>query len=143
VATTASQVATAITAIDATGDNQQQSNVIHALGTGPLIEQYEAAIPSTRQLLVALGVQSEHGQVPPENGVYIGDIGDNQAQVLVVIDLVVVGQVVKTVPNQYLRIHLVKLDGMWKVDNVENLNVALAASAGPQSPTTSTSSSSG
>src|SRR4051794_36237382 len=131
VATTAARAAEAMTAIDANSDNQQQADAMHALGTGPLIEQYDQAIPATRQLLVALNVTSEHGQVT-DNGVYVGDIDGNQAQVIVVIDLVVVGQVTKVIPSQYLRIHLVKLDGQWKVDNVENLNVALAATGDAQ-----------
>src|SRR3954447_7943787 len=135
VATTAARAAEAMTAIDANSDNQQQADAVHALGTGPLIEQYDQAIPATRKLLVALNVTSEHGQVT-DNGVYVGDIDGNQAQVIVVIDLVVVGQVTKVIPSQYLRIHLVKLDGEWKVDNVENLNVALAASGGGTGPAT-------
>src|SRR4051794_21509802 len=135
VATTAARAAEAMTAIDANSDNQQQADAVHALGTGPLIEQYDQAIPATRQLLVALNVTSEHGQVT-DNGVYVGEIDGNQAQVIAVIDLVVVGQVTKVIPNQYLRIHLVKLDGAWKVDNVENLNVALAASGGGTGPAT-------
>lgn len=135
VATTAARAAEAMTAIDANSDNQQQADAVHSLGTGPLIEQYDQAIPATRQLLVALNVTSEHGQVT-DNGVYVGEIDGNQAQVIAVIDLVVVGQVTKVIPNQYLRIHLVKLDGAWKVDNVENLNVALAASGGGTGPAT-------
>jgi hypothetical protein len=133
VATTAARAAEAMTAIDANSDNKQQADAVHALGTGPLVEQYDEAIPATRKLLVALNVTSEHGQVT-ENGVYVGEIDGNQAQVIVVIDLVVVGQATKVIPNQYLRVHLVKLDGAWKVDNVENLNVALAASGGQSAP---------
>jgi hypothetical protein len=120
-----------MTAIDANSDNHEQADAVHALGTGPLIEQYDQAIPATRKLLVALNVTSEHGQVQ-DNGVYVGEIDGNQAQVIVVLDLVVVGQATKVIDNQYLRVHLVKLDGVWKVDNVENLNVALAATGNGQ-----------
>ena len=127
VATTATQVVEAMFVVDANSDNKAQSEVVHALGTGPLIEQYDTVIPKTRDLLKTLGVASEHGQVT-NDGVYIGDVTGGQAQVVVVIDLVVVGQVTKVVPSQYLQVHLVKLDGVWKVDNIENVNVALAAS---------------
>jgi hypothetical protein len=137
VATVAAQVAEAMTAIDATGDNKTEADVVHRLGTGPLIEQYDATIPATRKLLVAVKVQSERGQITP-SGVYVGDVDSDQAQVIVVIDLVVVGDVTKVVPNQYLRMHLVKLNGEWKVDNVNDVNAGLAASASGSSTTTST-----
>jgi hypothetical protein len=148
VATIAARVAEAMTAIDATGDNKAEADVVHQLGTGPLIEQYDATIPATRKLLVAVKVTSEHGQITP-NGVYVGDVEGDQAQVIVVIDLVVIGEVTKVVPNQYLRMHLVKLNGEWKVDNVSDVNTELAASAGAGAstttsiPTPSTASSSG
>jgi hypothetical protein len=148
VATIAARVAEAMTAIDATGDNKAEADVVHQLGTGPLIEQYDATIPATRKLLVAVKVTSEHGQITP-NGVYVGDVEADQAQVIVVIDLVVIGEVTKVVPNQYLRMHLVKLNGEWKVDNVSDVNTELAASAGAGAstttsiPTPSTASSSG
>jgi hypothetical protein len=148
VATTAARLAEAMTAIDAGGDNQAEADVVHQLGTGPLIEQYDRVIPDTRKLLTALKVKSENGQITP-NGVYVGDIEGDQAQVIVVIDLVIVGEVTKVVPNQYLRMHLVKLNGEWKVDNVSDVNTALGAPAGGTAPTTtapatpSTASSSG
>ena len=148
VATIAGRVAEAMTAIDATGDNKAEAAVVHELGTGPLIDQYDATIPATRNLLLAVKVKSEHGQITP-NGVYVGDVEGDQAQVIVVIDLVVIGDITKVVPNQYLRMHLVKLNGQWKVDNVSDINTELAASAGAGAstttsvPTPSTASSSG
>jgi hypothetical protein len=70
--------------------------------------------------------------------VYVGDIESDQAQVIVVIDLVIVGDVTKVVPNQYLRVHLVKLNGEWKIDNVNDVNTGLAAQASGSASTTST-----
>ena len=136
VATVAAQLAEAMTAIDAVGDNQAEADVVHRLGTGPLIEQYDATIPATRKLLVAVKVKSERGQITP-SGVYVGDVDGSQAQVIVVIDLVVVGDVTKVVPNQYLRMHLVKLDGAWKVDNVNDVNAGLASTASGATSATS------
>jgi hypothetical protein len=137
VATVAARAAEAMTAIDANGDNQAEADVVHQLGTGPFIEQYDQAIPATRKLLVALKVKSERGQITP-NGVYVGDIESDQAQVIVVIDLVIVGDITKVVPNQYLRVHLVKLNGEWKIDNVNVVNTGLAAQASGSASTTST-----
>ena len=137
VATVAARAAEAMTAIDADGDNKAEADVVHQLGTGPFIEQYDQAIPATRKLLVALKVKSERGQITP-SGVYVGDIESDQAQVIVVIDLVIVGDITKVVPNQYLRVHLVKLNGEWKIDNVNDVNTGLAAQASGSASTTST-----
>ena len=64
-----------------------------------------------------------------------------------VVDLVLVADTPRVIPNQYLRVHLAKLSGVWKVDNVEDLNVALSTPAGATSTSTtstpSTESSSG
>src|SRR5439155_3994532 len=118
----------AMTAINADADNRADADVVHQLGTGPFIEQYDEAIPATRKLLVALKVKSERGQITP-NGVYVGDIENDQAQVIIVIDLVIVGETTKVVPNQYLRVHLAKINGEWKIDNVYDVNTSLAAQA--------------
>jgi hypothetical protein len=56
----------------------------------------------------------------------------------VVVDLVLVAETPRVVPNQYLRVHLAKLSGHWKVDNVEDLNVSLAATASGAGSTTTT-----
>lgn len=144
VATTASRAAEAMTSLDADGPNQEQADIIRQLGTTPFIEQYEQGIEAIRKLFGPLKVKSERGQV---TRVYVGDIDQDQAEVIVVVDLVLVAEIPKVVPNQYLRVHLAKLSGVWKVDNVEDLNVALAASVGstpePVTPTSGTESSSG
>jgi hypothetical protein len=129
--TVAAQVAEAITSLDAQGANQAQADRIRALGTGPLIEQYTDAIAAIQKTFAPLKVQSIRGQV---SKVYVGDIAGDQGEALVVVDLVIVGDSPRVVPDQYLRVHLAKIDGAWKVDNVENINVALAA----QSSTSST-----
>jgi hypothetical protein len=136
VATTGSRVAEAMTALDPSG-NADQAAVIHALGTGPFVEQYDQGLDSIRKTLGPLNVASVRGSVVA-NGVYVGDIDHDQAQVIVVVDLVIVGQTTHVVPNQYLRVHLVKLNGVWKVDNVEDLNVSLAASGSAPGSTTTT-----
>jgi hypothetical protein len=136
VATTASRAAEAMTALDPSG-NKDQAAVIHSLGTGPFVEQYDQGLDAIRKTLGPLNVSSVRGTVV-NNGVYIGDIDSDQAQVIVVVDLVVVGQTTHVVPNQYLRVHLVKLNGAWKVDNVEDLNVSLAASGSAPGSTPTT-----
>ena len=140
VATTATQVVEAMFRVDVGSDNKAESSVIHTLGTAPLIEQYEQVIPTTRDLMKSLDVTSQHAEIV-DNGVFVGDVGANEARVVVIMDNVVVGKAAKVVPNFYLRIDLVKLDGTWKVDNITNLNVSLA-SAQQQAGNSSSSSSS-
>jgi hypothetical protein len=141
VATTASRAAEAMTSLDASGPNKEQADVIRQLGTDPFIEQYVQGIESIRKLFGPLKVTSERGTV---TNVYVSDIEKDQAEVIVVVDLVLVAETPKVVPNQYLRVHLAKLSGQWKVDNVEDLNVSLAASgAGTGSTTTTPAVSSG
>ena len=126
VSTLAARVAEAMTSLDANGPNQSQADVIRSIATGPFIEQYEQGIESIRKTFGPLKVQSIRGQVV-EGKVFVGDVSADQAEVIVVVDLVLVAETPRVVPNQYLRVHLAKIGGAWKVDNVENLNVALAA----------------
>jgi hypothetical protein len=141
VSTVAAQVAEAITSVDAQGPVESQSERIRALGTAPLIEQYEGILPSIQQTLTKVNVTSIHGQI---SKVYVGDIADDQAEAVVVVDLVFVGPKPRVDPDQYLRIHLARIDGQWKVDNVESVLAKIAAQTGASSsPSTSTESSSG
>ena len=137
VATTASRAAEALTSLDADGPNQQQADVIRQLGTKPFIDQYTQGIESIRKTFGPLKVRSIRGQIA---GVFVGDIGTDEAEVIVVVDLVLNADTPRVVHDQYLRVHLAKLSGVWKVDNIENLNVALAASGTVPSSTTPTSS---
>jgi len=75
--------------------------------------------------------------------VYVGDIESAQSRVIVRLDLVYVGDNTRVIPDQYLDMTLAKLDGTWKVDNVQVLNVALAGGAPATTTTPSSSSSSG
>jgi hypothetical protein len=133
VATTASRAAEAMTSLDASGPNTAQADVIRQLGTDPFIQQYVTGIESIRKLFGPLKVSSERGTVTK---VYVSEIDKDQAEVIVVVDLVLVAETPKVVPNQYLRVHLAKLSGQWKVDNVEDLNVSLAATASGAGSTT-------
>jgi hypothetical protein len=135
VATTASRAAEAMTSLDASGPNTAQADVIRQLGTDPFIQQYVSGIESIRKLFGPLKVSSERGTVTK---VYVSDIDKDQAEVIVVVDLVLVAETPRVVPNQYLRVHLAKLSGQWKVDNVEDLNVSLAATASGGASTTTT-----
>ena len=126
VSTLAARVAEAMTSLDGNGPNQNQADTIRSIATGPFIEQYEQGIESIRKTFGPLKVQFIRGTVVAGK-VFVGEVTSDQAEVIVVVNLRIVAETERTVPNQYLRVHLAKIGGEWKVDNVENLNVALAA----------------
>jgi len=123
VETTASRVAEALVTVDA-GGNQSGADVVRQLGTGPLIQQFDEANAAVRATFGQLKIQSISGRVQE---VYVKDIDGPQADVIVVLDLVIVSDNPRVDQNHYLRVHLAKLDGQWKVDNVQDVNLALAA----------------
>ena len=106
-----------------------------ALTNGPILSQYESTIKGLDASFPALGVTSVEATVEE---VYVGQIQHDEAQVIVVADLDVKGQNPHTVPNHYLRVHLSRIGGVWKVDNVQDVNVSLAAGATAGSTTTTT-----
>jgi len=139
ISTTAARVAEAITAVDPTG-NGTLAATVQQLGTAPVISQYDEISDAMRKVMGPLKLQSIRGTVKE---VYVGDIGNSEAKVIVRLDLVYVGENTRVIPDQYLDMSLAKLDGTWKVDNVQVLNVALAgtspSSTVPISPDTTPS----
>jgi len=106
-----------------------------ALTNGPILSQYESTIKGLDASFPALGVTSVEATVEE---VYVGEIQHDEAQVVVVADLDVKGQNPHTVPNHYLRVHLSRIGGSWKVDNVQDVNVSLAAGASASATTSTT-----
>lgn len=145
ISTTAARVAEAITAVDPSG-NGALASTVEQLGTAPVISQYNEISDAMRKVMGPLKLQSIRGTVKE---VYVGNIESSEAKVIVRLDLVYVGDNTRVIPDQYLDMSLAKLDGTWKVDNVQVLNVALAGAAPtstvPGSPASSpsTASSSG
>ena len=130
ISTTAARLAEAITAIDE-GGNHPLGGAVEQLGTAPVIDQDKAISSTMGQAMTQFKLKSIRGTVKE---VYVGDIDNAQARVIVRLDLVFVGDNTRVIPDQYLDMTLAKLDGTWKVDNVQVLNVALAGGA----PTTTT-----
>ena len=138
IATTAARVAEAITAMDGTG-NGTLGATVDQLGTAPVVSQYKEISDAIRKVMGPLKLKSIRGTVKE---VYVGDIESAQARVIVRLDLVYVGDNTRVIPDQYLDMTLAKLDGAWKVDNLQVLNVALAGGPPSATPPTSTPSSS-
>ena len=133
ISTTAARVAEAITAVDGTGGGPSAATV-QQLGTAPVVSQYNEIADAIRKVMASLKLTSIRGTVKE---VYVGDIDNGEAQVIIRLDLVYVGDNTRVIPDQYLEMSLAKLDGQWKVDNVQVLNVALSSTptSTPSSPT--------
>jgi len=114
---------------------QADHDALAALTNGPILSQYEGTIKGLDASLPALGVTSIEATVEE---VYVGQIQHDEAQVVVVADLDVKGSNSHTVPNHYLRVHLSRIGGTWKVDNVQDVNISLAAGAIASTTTTTT-----
>jgi hypothetical protein len=128
---TATQVAENIARWDKAG-NAAQRETLQRLTNGPVLSQYDGAIEGLNAAMPALGATSVRATVQE---VYVGPIDGDEVQVVVVVDLEVAGTNPHTVPNHYLRVHLSRIAGTWKVDDVKDVNTALAAS-GTATPTT-------
>ncbi len=112
---------------------QADHDALAALTNGPILNQYEQTIKGLDEALPKLGVTSIEATVEE---VYVGQIQHDEAQVVVVADVDVKGSNPRTVPNHYLRVHLSRIGGSWKVDNVQDVNTSLAAGAIPTTTTT-------
>jgi hypothetical protein len=131
ISATAAQVAEAITAVLPSASSSQSATV-QQLGTSPVVAQYNEISDAIRKVMTQLKLTSIRGTVKE---VYVGNIDNSESKVIVRLDLVYVGDTTRVIPDQYLDMSLAKLDGTWKVDNVQVLNVALSS----QTPTTTPS----
>ena len=121
ISTTAARVAEAITAVDGSG-NSTLASTVEQLTTASVVEQYKEISSAISGQLGTLKLTSIRGTVKE---VYVGNVDSAESRVIVRLDLVFVGDNTRVVPDQYLDMTLAKLDGVWKVDNVEVLNVKL------------------
>lgn len=123
VKTTAAQVTEVLARWD-NGSNAEQRATLVRLANGVIVTQYDGAKTGLDKALPAFGIQSVQATVKQ---VYLGDVSNGQAQVVVIFDLVVAGKNPAVIPNRYFRVHLSQINGAWKVDNAEDVNASLAA----------------
>ena len=117
ISTTAARVAEAITAMDGSG-NGTLGATVDQLGTAPVVAQYKEISDAIRKVMGPLKLKSIRGTVKE---VYVGDVENAESRVIVRLDLVYVGDNTRVIPDQYLDMTLAKLNGAWKVDNVQVL----------------------
>jgi hypothetical protein len=97
-----------------------------------VVAQYNEIADTIRKVMGSVKLTSIRGKVKE---VYVGNIDNAEAKVIVRLDLVYVGDNTRVIPDQYLDLSMAKLDGTWRVNNVQVLNVALAGSGAPPSTT--------
>jgi hypothetical protein len=137
IRTTASRFAEAFVALDSSGPLPDQDAVVSELGTGPIIAQHTQAMASLREAYKAFSAISARADI---KGTYVSQVDEDTHEATVIVNLVLnVAGASQTVPNEsYLEVHLVKLDGKWKVDNVVDVRGRLGSQPTTSSSTTTT-----
>jgi Mce-associated membrane protein len=102
-----------------------------ALTAPPFSEQFSEAVLQISEGLIAAQEVSN----PTVDDVFVADVDGETATTIVVYDRVLDGAAgPRTESNLYVRLGLVRQGGVWRVNDVVNLNLAFAES----SPTTTT-----
>ena len=136
VESVAGQFGEAILSYDYTDIEASQQRVLD-LSTGQFQREYETGFEGFAELIE----ETEARSVATVTGVYVGDVSDERAEAIAVVDASVTGTGgTRTVADSYIRLDLVKVGGAWKVDGVTSLNFAAAGSgtAVPGASTTTT-----
>ncbi len=139
VAEVSGRLAEALLSYDHENLEATQAAVL-ALATGGFSTQVREDFPLIEETITSLQAQA----VASVRGVYVGDVGDETASSVVVVDQVVTtnsgGE--RPQPTIYLQLDLVRLPAGWRVDSVINLNLTVlgdaSANAGTSTSTTST-----
>lgn len=140
ISTTAARAAEAISSLDA-NDDGTFLRTLQELGTDPVVAQYQQFSSAAKEVMTHTKLQSIRGR---SQQVWVGDLGGSQVSAIVRLDVVTVGETTRVNPDQYVEVSLAKLDGAWKVDNIQILNVSLSSGLpGVGSTTTTTVQSSG
>ena len=94
-------------------------DAVFSLSTGTFHKQYEQAFKSLTTL-IQQGKTVSRGTV---TDVFVGDIGDHNASVIVVVDTATTGTAgPRSAVDSYIQLDLVQTGGRWLVDGVTNLN---------------------
>lgn len=91
------------------------------LATGDFADDFQQSFEGLSALVEAVKGQA----TATVQDVFVGDVGDGEATVITVVDLAATGASGdRTVPDSYIRLSLVRVDGAWKVDGLTSLNFA-------------------
>ena len=122
-------------------DPEAHRDAVLALSTGSFRDEYEDAF---ERGLGDVITEVEAVSTGFAKDVYVSELGEADAQAIVVLDVEVEGVAgPRTQRDLYVRLTLVEVDGEWKVDQVTDLNfdpgsaTTTTTSAAPESTTTS------
>lgn len=100
-----------------------------ALSTGKFRREYEQAFSNGLDVLFKETKATSAGTV---TDVFVGPIDNGTVTVIAVVDAVAKGATGgRRLVSSYVELQLVKVDGVWKVDGVTNLNLGAGASDTP------------
>jgi hypothetical protein len=136
VAAVTGQFGEAILSYDYTDIEGSQQRVLD-LSTGQFQREYETGFEGFAELIE----KTEASSVATVTAVFVGDVSDERAEAIAVVDAAVTGTGgTRAVADSYIRLDLVKVGETWKVDGVTSLNFASAGdgSAVPGASTTTT-----
>jgi len=121
-------------------DPEAHRDAVLALSTGSFREEYEGAFDEGLSEVIT---EVEAVSTGFAKDVYVSEIGEADAQAIVVLDVEVDGVAgARTQRDLYVRLTFLEVDGEWKVDQVTDLNFDPGAattptSGAPESTTTS------
>jgi hypothetical protein len=121
-------------------DPEAHRDRVLALSTGSFREEYEDAFDTGLSKVIT---EVEAVSTGFAKDIYVSELGDADAQAIVVLDVEVDGVAgPRTQRDLYVRLTFVEVDGEWKVDQVTDLNFdpgagSTTTSGAPESTTTS------
>jgi hypothetical protein len=113
-------------------DPDAHKDAVLALSTGSFREEYEDAFDAGLSKVITKVEAVSKGFA---KDVYVSELGDADAQAIVVLDVDVDGVAgPRTQRDLYVRLTFVEVDGEWKVDQVTDLNFDPGAGTSPTAP---------
>jgi hypothetical protein len=121
-------------------DPEAHKDAVLALSTGSFRKEYQDAFDTGLKEVITKVKAVSKGFA---KDVYVSELGDGDAQAIVVLDVDVDGVAgPRTQRDLYVRLTFVEVDGEWRVDQVTDLNFdpgagSTTTSSAPESTTTS------
>lgn len=99
-------------------DPDDLQRAVKAMSTARFAREYDRAFPGLEELITA-GETTSEGAV---SDVYVGDVDDDSATVIAVVETTTDGRAGRRTGDFYMELDMAKSDGDWKVDGFTNLN---------------------
>lgn len=99
-------------------DPEELQRAVKAMSTARFAREYDRAFPGLEELITA-GETTSKGAV---SDVYVGDVDDDSATVIAVVETTTDGRGGRRTGDFYMELDMAKAGGDWKVDGFTNLN---------------------